>query len=55
MAVTPLGGHIGVLLAIAVAGGVSFAAASMLLGFGRAEQPVVESSSQEAVTAPTGA
>jgi PTS system mannitol-specific IIC component len=55
MAVTPLGGHIGVLLAIAVAGGVSFAAASMLLGFGRAEQPVAESSSQEAVTAPTGA
>jgi len=55
MAVTPLGGHIGVLLAIAVAGAVSFGVASMLFGFGRAEQPVVEAAPQEAATAPVGA
>jgi PTS system mannitol-specific IIC component len=55
MAVTPLGGHIGVLLSIAVASVVSFGVASLLLGFGRAEQPVAEASSQDAVAAPTGA
>jgi PTS system mannitol-specific IIC component len=55
MAVTPLGGHIGVLLSIAVASGVSFGVASLLLGFGRSEQPVAEASSQDAVAAPTGA
>jgi PTS system mannitol-specific IIC component len=44
MAVTPKDGYFGVLAAIVVACGVSFAAASMLLGFGRAEQPVVEAS-----------
>ena len=42
MAVTPKDGYFGVLLAIAVAAGVSFGVASMLLGFGRAEQPVAE-------------
>ena len=55
MAVTPVGGHLGVLLSIAVASVVSFGVASLLLGFGRAEQPVAEPSSQDAVTAPTGA
>ncbi len=38
MAVTPVGGYFGVLLAIAVAAAVSFGVASVLLGFGRAEQ-----------------
>ena len=42
LAVTPKDGYIGVLLAIAVATGVSFAVASLLLGFGRAEQPVID-------------
>jgi len=55
MAVTPLGGHIGVLVAIAVACGVSFGIASVLLGFGRAELPVADSASLDAVPAPTGA
>ena len=55
MAVTPQGGFVGVLLAIAVASVVSFGASAMLLGFGRAEQPISETSSQEAATAPTGA
>ena len=40
MAVTPRDGFIGVLLAVLVAASVSFAVASMLLGFGRAEEPV---------------
>jgi PTS system mannitol-specific IIC component len=35
MAVTPKGGYFGVLLGIAVAAGVSFVVASVLLGFGR--------------------
>ena len=43
MAVTPVGGHLGVLLSIAVASVVSFGVASLLLGFGRAEVPDVES------------
>jgi PTS system mannitol-specific IIC component len=55
MAVTPKDGYVGVLLAIAVAAVVSFGVASMLLGFGRAEQPDVESAPQDAVAAPTGA
>ena len=55
MAVTPVGGHLGVLLSIAVASVVSFGVASLLLGFGRAEQPVAEASQQDAVAAPTGA
>ena len=55
MAVTPVGGHIGVLLSIAVACGVSFGVAALLLGFGRAEEPVAEPSPQDAATAPTGA
>jgi len=55
MAVTPKDGYVGVLAAIVVACGVSFAVASMLLGFGRAEQPVAESATQDAVAAPTGA
>jgi PTS system mannitol-specific IIC component len=54
MAVTPVGGHIGVLLSIAVASIVSFGVASLLLGFGRAEQPVAEASPAGPVTAPTG-
>ncbi len=48
MAVTPKDGYFGVLLAIVVACGVSFAAASMLLSFGRAEEPVTEPAPQEA-------
>lgn len=55
MAVTPVGGHVGVLLSIAVACVVSFGVASLLLRFGRAEQPVTEASPQDAVPAPTGA
>jgi PTS system mannitol-specific IIC component len=55
MAVTPKDGYVGVLLAIAVAAGVSFGVASLLLGLGRAEQPVAESAQGDAVTAPTGA
>jgi mannitol PTS system EIICBA or EIICB component len=51
MAVTPKDGYFGVLAAIVVACGVSFGAASMLLGFGRAEQPVVETP-QDAAAAP---
>jgi PTS system mannitol-specific IIC component len=56
MAVTPPGGFVGVLLAIAVATGVSFAVASLLLGFGRAEEPV-EAAQRDAAPAPvaTGA
>jgi len=52
MAVTPKDGYFGVLLAIAVAAGVSFAVASVLLGFGRAEQPVVEAAPPESATTP---
>jgi PTS system mannitol-specific IIC component len=55
MAVTPRDGFVGVLLAIAVAFAVSFGVASTLLGLGRAEQPVTEPTSQDAVPAPTGA
>jgi PTS system mannitol-specific IIC component len=55
MAVTPVGGHLGVLLSIAVASVVSFGVASLLLGFGRAEQPVAESAPPDSVPAPTGA
>jgi PTS system mannitol-specific IIC component len=51
MAVTPRDGYFGVLLAILVATSVSFAVASMLLGFGRAEQPDVEAT--QASTVPT--
>jgi PTS system mannitol-specific IIC component len=51
MAVTPKDGYFGVLAAIAVACGVSFAAASLLLGFGRSEEPVVEATPVDA--APT--
>jgi PTS system mannitol-specific IIC component len=50
LAVTPPTGFVGVLLAIVVATGVSFAVASMLLGFGRAEEPV-ETRSPEAAPA----
>ena len=52
MAVTPRDGFFGVLLAILVASSVSFAVASMLLGFGRAEQPDVEAEQASAVPAP---
>ena len=46
MAVTPKDGYFGVLAAIAVAFAVSFGVASMLFGFGRAEQPDAEAVSQ---------
>jgi PTS system mannitol-specific IIC component len=52
MAVTPKDGYVGVLLAVAVAAVVSFGVASLLLGFGRAEQPVVEAAPPEAATSP---
>jgi PTS system mannitol-specific IIC component len=62
MAVTPKDGYFGVLLAIAVACGVSFGVASMQFSFGRAEQPVDETSPDAAPAAglatgptPTGA
>jgi mannitol PTS system EIICBA or EIICB component len=38
MAVTPKGGHVVVLLGIIIAAGVTFAVASLLLGFGRLEK-----------------
>jgi len=38
MAVTPKGGYFGVLLGILIAAGVTFAVASLLLGFGRLEK-----------------
>jgi PTS system mannitol-specific IIC component len=53
MAVTPRDGYFGVLAAIVVACGVSFAVASMLLGFGRAEQPDVEAAPPETASAST--
>jgi PTS system mannitol-specific IIC component len=46
MAVTPKGGHVWVLLGIAIAAAVTFAVASLLLGFGRLE------SDKEEVVAP---
>ena len=45
----------GVLLSIAVACGVSFGVASVLLGFGRAEEPVAEAAPAGATPATTGA
>jgi len=51
LAVTPRDGYFGVLLAIVVATGVSFAVAAMLLSFGRAEQPVVEPAPADAAPA----
>jgi PTS system mannitol-specific IIC component len=51
MAVTPKDGYFGVLAAIVVACGVSFGVASALLGFGRAEEPVVEAAPQGATAA----
>ena len=51
LAVTPRDGYFGVLLAILVATSVSFGVASMLLGFGRAEQPDVEAEQTTAVPA----
>jgi PTS system mannitol-specific IIC component len=38
MAVTPKGGYVGVILGILIAAGVTFAVASVLLGFGRLEK-----------------
>jgi PTS system mannitol-specific IIC component len=61
LAVTPKDGYFGVLLDILVASVISFGAASMLLGFGRAEQPVQEAATSGAAPAlptaptPTGA
>ena len=61
LAVTPKDGYFGVLLDIAVATVVSFGVASMLLGFGRSEVPVVEAATTGAATqiptapTPTGA
>jgi PTS system mannitol-specific IIC component len=52
MAVTPKDGHFGVLAAIVVACGVSFGVASLLLGFGRSEQPVVETGPPETTATP---
>jgi PTS system mannitol-specific IIC component len=52
LAVTPRDGHIGVLAAVAVAAAVSFGVASLLFGFGRAEQPVVEAAPAEPVPTP---
>ncbi len=52
MAVTPKDGYFGVLLDILVATVVSFGVASMLLGFGRAEEPVVEAAPQAAPPVP---
>ncbi|MGH2382318.1 MAG: PTS mannose transporter subunit IIA, partial [Candidatus Limnocylindria bacterium] len=51
LAVTPPNGFFGVLLAIVVATGVSFAVASLLLGFGRAAEPV-EAAQPDAAPAP---
>jgi PTS system mannitol-specific IIC component len=51
MAVTPKGGYFGVLLGIVIAAGVSFAANSMLLGFGRLEK----AEDEEAVVLPEDA
>lgn len=57
LAVTPKDGYVGVLLDILVATIVSFGAASMLLGFGRSEVPVVDTATTGAApvmpTAPT--
>ncbi len=57
LAVTPKDGYFGVLLDIGVASVVSFGVASALLGFGRAEQPVMEAATTGATaglpTAPT--
>ena len=57
LAVTPRDGYVGVLLAVLVAASVSFAVASMLLGFGRAEEPVEAPQSDAAPARPlaTGA
>ncbi len=53
LAVTPRDGFFGVLAAIVVATGVSFAVASLLLGFGRAEEPVAAVETR--ATVPAGA
>jgi PTS system mannitol-specific IIC component len=58
MAVTPKDGYFGVLADIAVACVVSFGVASMLLGFGRAEQPDAETAASATAAAgltPSGA
>jgi mannitol PTS system EIICBA or EIICB component len=52
MAVTPKGGYPGVLADIIVATIVSLGVASMLLGFGRSEEPVVEGAPASAPQAP---
>lgn len=55
MAVTPRDGFFGVILAIVAAAAVSFGVASMLLGFGRAEQPDSEAATAGATPATSGA
>jgi PTS system mannitol-specific IIC component len=55
MAVTPKDGYFGVLADILVATVVSFGVASMLLGFGRAEEPVVEAAPPQAAPIPGAA
>jgi mannitol-specific phosphotransferase system IIBC component len=59
MAVTPRGGWFGVLLGVIVSAAVTFAVASVLLGFGRGEgkEPVEENTGPQAATVdgPTGA
>jgi mannitol PTS system EIICBA or EIICB component len=52
MAVTPRDGFFGVFAAIIVACGVSLAVASVMFGFGRAEQPVTEAAPPEPATSP---
>jgi PTS system mannitol-specific IIC component len=52
MAVTPKGGYPGVLADIIVATIVSLGVASVLLGFGRSEEPVVEGAPASAPQAP---
>jgi mannitol PTS system EIICBA or EIICB component len=51
LAVTPKDGYFGVLAAVAVACGVSFGVASMLLGFGRVEQRDAETETSQAAAA----
>jgi PTS system mannitol-specific IIC component len=51
LAVTPKGGFVGVLLGIVVSAAVSFAVASVLLGFGRGEKESLEDDQVEAARA----
>ena len=55
MAVTPRGGHFGVLLGIAISAGVTFAVAALLLGFGRLEKDQESRADADAIAAGPGA